>query len=383
MQAQLMTAFQDTFQRAPAVWVCVPGRVKLLGGGGISAEERVLAAPIDRALWLAAAPASERRLHINAIDISTQEKIPLDFDGDLPRPWLAHPLGVSAELTKYVPSVPGLDVVIHSNLPAGVGLGSSPALTLAFALAWNALAYLGLSEAELVKLVQRVEPHPADAAAPAVALLAAGDPLLYDGRAQSAISAEMSGDVVAFLADSGVRRDRAEVNTLLRVRQAESTSALLRLQQLLPGLKSLRDLDAATFDRVHTRLPEPEIRRARHVVGEALRVERGWAALLHGDMAGLGVKMLQSHMSARVNFDATIGEMDTLVESAVRVPGCYGARCAGDGWRGFVLVLARSKAVKRVQSSMASAFQKAFGREPRFVPIELTGAAQIGKADRD
>lgn len=378
MRERVAEAFRETFEMEPAVVVGVPGRVTLLGGTGTVPHEPTLTGAIDRGLWLAAAPSRDRTLHVTALDIHTREMVDLDEPGDLQRPWLAYPLGVARSLRASGHSVPGLTVAIGGNLPAGAGLGSSVALTLAFAVAWNQLAYLGLDTAVLTTLAQSVEAHTVEWAAPAVMMQSVpGQLSWFDGVRPAPTPVGWPDGAVLFLADSGVRRVRADASAMLAERAAESASALRRLQQLLPGIGSLRDVDASTFDRVHTRLPEPERRRARHLIGEAMRVERGVAALRSGDWRGFGFKLQQSTMSLRHNFDATIPQLDLLFETAVGVPGCYGACCAADGLGGFLLVVAKEKAVGRIQTAMTSAYAGRYGRGPRFLPVTLRGGTAV------
>lgn len=362
----------------PAVVIYVPGRIKLLGGTGTVSDELVLAGAIDRGLWLAAAPTPDRRLHVTALDIHTREMAALDETGELIRPWLAFPLGVVRSLQAAGHTVPGLNVAIGGTLPPGAGLGSSVALTLAFALAWNQLAALGLDTAGLVDITRAVEPHAAELAAPALMLQARpGELMLFDGRSRAQAPVAWPGGAAMFLADSGVRRVRADANALLTQRTAECDAALQQLQQLLPDIDDLRDVDAAGFEMVQARLTEPERRRARHLIGETMRVERGVAALRNLDWRGFGFKLQQSTMSTRYNFDATIPQLDLLFETAVAVPGCYGARFAADGLGGFLLVLARETAVGRIQTALTGAYHARYGRGPRFLPLQFAGGALV------
>src|SRR5690606_10119611 len=74
--------------------------------------------------------------------------------------WAAYPLGVAWALGEFgadLEAVPGVDVVIDSNVPVGAGLSSSAAIESAVAIALDELWQLGMSRETLAKVGQRAE----------------------------------------------------------------------------------------------------------------------------------------------------------------------------------------------------------------------------------
>src|SRR5206468_4119668 len=87
-----------------------------------------------------------------------------------------------------------------------------------------------------------------------------------------------------------------------RIRRAECEEAARLL-----GVRELRD--ATTADLARIALPPPLDRRARHVVSENARVERGRAALAAGDARQFGALMAASHESMRADFEISTPEI--------------------------------------------------------------------------
>src|SRR5882762_11790821 len=79
--------------------------------------------------------------------------------------------------------------------------------------------------------------------------------------------------------------------------------------------------------------------RRRHVVSEIARVHEFVDGLENRDFDKLGRLLQESHRSLRDDFEVSTPNVDTLVEKAWAVPGCYGARIMGAGFGGSILAL--------------------------------------------
>ena len=124
----------------------------------------------------------------------------------------------------------------------------------------------------------------------------------------------------------------------LRRQECERACALL-------GVASLRELsgDGASTGRLERVeiLPDPERKRARHVVTENERVLEAVEALRRGDGEMLGNLFARSQVSMRDDFEVTISEIDTLVDLTGRQEGVFGARMTGGGFGGSIVAMAR------------------------------------------
>jgi galactokinase len=96
--------------------------------------------------------------------------------------------------------------------------------------------------------------------------------------------------------------------------------------------------DAATVDAID----DPVLAaRARHVVGENLRVRAFADAFGRGDLVEAGRLMNDSHASLRDQYAVSTPIVDAAVADLQRTPGVFGARMTGGGFGGCVVALCR------------------------------------------
>ena len=91
--------------------------------------------------------------------------------------------------------------------------------------------------------------------------------------------------------------------------------------------------------------------------------------------AKFGQYLLQSHASSRDNFKNSTAELDTLVDIAQRLPGCYGARLTGGGFGGATINLVEHTDVAEFQKAVSdSYFEKTGNRIKPWVCQVVDGA---------
>jgi galactokinase len=170
--------------------------------------------------------------------------------------------------------------------------------------------------------------------------------------------------------DSRAPHSHADGEYAARRSSCESAAATL-------GLRSLRDLAEADLPGALDRLDEVTARRVRHVVTENARVLETVEKLRGGSVAGIGPLLTASHASMRDDYEITVPEIDTAVETALAA-GAYGARMTGGGFGGCVLALVDADAAEPVATKVTAAFA-----ERGFTPPTWFKAVAAGGASRD
>ncbi|MEQ9398029.1 MAG: hypothetical protein RJQ04_02565, partial [Longimicrobiales bacterium] len=95
------------------------------------------------------------------------------------------------------------------------------------------------------------------------------------------------------------------------------------------------------------------LKRFRHVVSEAARVEEARDALMVADIMAFGDLMNASHGSLRTDFLVSSGPLDRLVAIALE-GGAVGARLTGAGFGGCIVALADAGTVDGVVDAIGS-----------------------------
>jgi galactokinase len=174
----------------------------------------------------------------------------------------------------------------------------------------------------------------------------------------------------------------AGLDARLAERRAECEAAVLRLRIDLPELVWLASWPAAWLVRLKKALARPLRSRAVHVVSETARTRFAAELLAKGRVKRFGALLYESHESCRRLFEFSTPEADLVVAAAQRA-GALGARLAGDGATGVVVVLlgkgegGRGKGESKVTESIQRAYSKAYGREVAIKPVRPGDGARV------
>ncbi len=371
-------AFRRTFGHAADVVARAPGRVNLIGDHTDYADGFALPLAINRwtdvALGVRAAPGVD----LHALDLDERLQLgaaprePLDHHH-----WANYPLGVLECFRRQGVAPAGLDLVVTSTIPPGMGLSSSAALTVATCMAMETVTGQRLQPWERVAVAQGAEHHfagtPCGILDPFTIVHAhAGAALLLDCRSNRAEPVALPAPAAARLLvfESGVRHSLAESE------YAERRAACARAARQL-GVSALRDATPAQIAAAG--LDEIDARRATHVVFENTRVLLTARALLAGDLAAVGEQMFASHASLRDLYAVSTPELDHLVESAhaLRGSGVFGARLTGGGFGGSVIMMVQTEAAAEIAAVIRDRFAATFGPRPGVFEVTAVGSAAV------
>jgi galactokinase len=351
--------------------VLAPGRVNLIGEHTDYNDGFVLPMAIDRGLRIDVCPRPGR----TALVSSDRGGPPVTIDLAGPHAagradWGRYVEGVVAGYRRLGWEIPGFEAVITADLPAGGGLSSSAALEVGIATAIEALCGRDLPTADKALLCQRAEHEFAGVPCGimdqfAVAFGRAGHALLLDCRSREIREVPLADEVAVLVIDSGVKHALADGGYAARRRDCEA--AARRLER-----PALREVSAAEWASVEPLLPEPERRRARHVVHENDRVLGFAAAVAASDWTAAGRLMDASHASLRDDFEVSCRELDLIGEAARGVAGVFGCRMTGGGFGGCAVALVEAARAAAITAEVRRRCAAVLGAEP---PIFATAAA--------
>ena len=83
-------------------------------------------------------------------------------------------------------------------------------------------------------------------------------------------------------------------------------------------------------------------------------------AMLAGDPERLGEVMTRAHASERDDFECSVEEIDFLVDTAIHLDGCYGARLTGGGFGGCTVNLVKTESAEAFSAVLREAYSQQF-----------------------
>jgi galactokinase len=363
LASAVVETFHQTFGYRPACLYRAPGRINLIGEHTDYNDGFVLPMAIDRAVWLAAAPRSDRQVRVRAVTLERDDLFELDdLHPSREAHWANYVRGVLAMLELTGHRLAGLDLAYGGDVPIGAGLSSSAAVEMAVAAAARDLFALDLPPLELARLSQRAEHEFAGTQCGLMDQLISavgqeGQAMLIDCRAFTWEPVPLPRDVAVVVCDTGKRRGLPD--SAYNERRAQCEEGARRL-----GIPALRDLDVATFEARSKELPPVLRRRCRHVVHENERTLHAAEALRRGDLHSFGRLMNESHTSLRDLYEVSCEELDLMAALAQSQPGCWGARMTGAGFGGCVVALVDLPCVEAFTRHVAAVYERQTLRAP-------------------
>ncbi|HET6268752.1 MAG TPA: galactokinase [Arthrobacter sp.] len=374
---KLAARFESVFGAAPdGVWQA-PGRVNLIGEHTDYNEGFVLPFAIDRTARVAVRVRPDAALRMLST-FGNQGLTRADADALDPstaRGWTKYPLGVVWALQQRGLAVPGLDLLLDSDVPRGAGLSSSHAIECAVISALNELMSAGLGAEDMVLATQRAENDfvgaPTGIMDQSASLRGtAGSAVFLDCRDQGVrlVPFDAAGaGLVLLVIDTKVSHSHADSGYASRRASCELGAELL-------GVRALRDIAPADLPEAAGLLDPVTFRRVRHVVTENERVLQTVELLDAAGPRAIGPLLNASHASMRDDFEISCAELDLAVDAA-RSGGAIGARMTGGGFGGSAIALAPMESERQVRAAVENAFFRAGHAAPDIFSVRPAAGA--------
>jgi galactokinase/galacturonokinase len=339
----------------------------------------------------------------------------VDFDIDAPsqvreRHWGDYARGAKFALRKRFALKRGITGVIQGSLPVG-GLSSSAAVLIAYVMAFAKANDIELQPFEVVKIASEAEREyiglnngMLDQACIALSkknqlmfldcdsneyrLIPFGketntnstnntnNKVNTDGRINEHEShksneysynssnscSELPFEIGIFF--SGLTRSLVNSDYNLRVYECK-TAAWNMLAYTDQPLKTfdktfLRDIPKATFDKTRIAMPARFARRAEHFYSEYRRVRQGVTAWETGNMKLFGKLSFDSCESSIHNYECGSPELIAIYEIMRQLPGVYGGRFSGAGFKGACIALVDPAHKEEIQKVLTEKYLDQF-----------------------
>jgi galactokinase/galacturonokinase len=333
---------------------------------------------------------SESHVHLES---KTFEGV-VDFEINAPTQvrehhWGDYARGAKYALMKRFELKRGIDGVIQGSLPVG-GLSSSAAVLIAYVMAFAKANDIALKPFEVVKIASEAEREYIGLnnglLDQACIALSKKDQLLFldcdsneyrlipfggqmsKVESQIAVKGQRSKveglpfEIGIFF--SGLTRSLVNSDYNLRVYECK-TAAWNMLAYTDQPLKTfdktfLRDIPKATFEKTRIAMPARFARRAEHFYSEYRRVRQGVTAWETGNMKLFGKLSFDSCESSIHNYECGSPELIAIYEIMRSLPGVYGGRFSGAGFKGACIALVDPAYKEDIQKVLTEKYLEQF-----------------------
>ena len=318
----------------------------------------------------------------------------VDFELDSPTQvrehhWGDYARGAKFALKKRFELKRGITGVIQGSLPVG-GLSSSAAVLIAYVMAFAKANEITLQPFEVVKIASEAEREYIglnngllDQAC--IALSKKNQLLFLDcdsddyrlipfgGQMSKVESQKSTSDLRPQTSDlpfeigiffSGLTRSLVNSDYNLRVYECK-TAAWNMLAYTDQPLKTfdktfLRDIPKATFEKTRIAMPARFARRAEHFYSEYRRVRQGVTAWETGNLKLFGKLSFDSCESSIHNYECGSPELIAIYEIMRSLPGVYGGRFSGAGFKGACIALVDPANKESIEHELTQRYLKQF-----------------------
>ena len=367
------------YEVPPDVVASAPAVVKLLGEQLESSDGLVLAAALSFEVRVAISSRKDSSLRFFAADLGERKRTSLgNLKFKREDRWANYIKCVLDTVFREGAQPRGLNITISGDIPMGVGLASSTALSLASALAVKEMFGLSLKADELAELLRRSELSFLGTASPLydslTGALATPNSIsivdLRTGRRRALPFVD--GDYLVVLTDSKVPRFSVEAE--LRQREEDCKKCLALMSK--GSRKTLRDLGPDEVDELMGVLPESVRRRCLHVVEEHARVLEAEDCLAKGDAMGFGRVINKSHASLRNLYEVSCPETDWLAKRATEIDGVLCSRLTGKGFGGCTVSIMSRGALEEYRKRLED-YERIFGFRATIHEAEIAGGFHL------
>ena len=264
--------------------------------------------------------------------------------------WGDYARGAKYALKKRFELQYGIDGHLQGSLPVG-GLSSSAAVLIAYVMAFAKANDIKLQPFEVVQIASEAERE----------YIGLNNGLLDQacialGRKDGLLFLDCDSDEWRIIKRnpkmpefeigiffSGLTRSLVNSDYNLRVFECK-TAAWNMLAYTEQPLKTfdktfLRDIPRETYDKTRDRMPARFARRAEHFYTEYRRVRQGVTAWETGNLELFGKLSFDSCESSIHNYECDSTELIAIYDIMRKLPGVYGGRFSGAGFKGAVIAL--------------------------------------------
>lgn len=355
-----------------------PGRVNLIGEHTDYNGGYVFPAALTMATTIIARPRTDSIVRMKATDLDGVVEGDLNtIDKYKDLKWGNYQFGIFDELRKAGYNICGADMLFHDTTPHGGGLSSSAAIEVSAAIAMASLGGAeNIDNIEMAKISQTAEHNYIgvncgimDQFASAMGKANHVIFLNCKNLEYSLVPMKLDGYKLVI---SNTNKKRSLADSKYNERRSECEAGLEILKTAMPDKTCLGDISIEEYE-ANKHLIKDEIinNRVCHVISEDDRVLKSVDVLEKGDLKAFGELMIASHESLRDLYEVSCDELDTLVDSALKLDCVLGSRMTGAGFGGCTVSLVKEDGVDEFIEKVGAEYLEKVGYAASFYITEI------------
>ncbi len=377
---QIASHHEKEYGHQPSVIASAPGKIDLLGEHGEYGQGLVLSLAIDRRFAVAVSPRDDNSLRFFSANLNERKKSTIaGLKYKREDRWANYSKGVVDALIHMGFGIRGLNLTMYSEVPMGIGLGSSSALTVATAVALRDLFSLDMSEAQVIEAARSSESSfmglHEGIRSPMVSFYArAGTLSLLDIHTLDVDYLPFPMEkAVLVVTDSRVPESMDDDE---KAAIDESCRDCIQVMGLGESGQNLRDLSREDLSSTIDGLSERSRRVCLHLLKENSRISDFRKALRNLNMQQAGRVLFRSHESLRDLLEISCPELDWLAKRAAETDGIFGARMIGSGYGGCTVTLMDGERISEYEERLEE-YDRIFGFKASFFRVVPSDGARI------
>ncbi len=361
---QITAHHKEEYGIEPEVIASAPGGIELLGEHGEFGRGHVLSFAVDRRFYVSVSRRKDNSLCFFSANLKERKKITINglrFKRE--DRWANYSKGVIDELIRMGFRFKGINITLLSEIPMGIGLASSTAMTVATVCALNPLFDFRLNDGQIIGTARSVENKfmglHQGVCSPMTAHFSRKNQLnLIDLRSLDVEYIPFPTESLSIIiTDSRVTEtmsddEKDEINTACR--ECSAALGLTRFGSLFQSLK--HDDLTSTIEG----LSERHRRVVLHFVTENERIQEFRNALTNNMNEAAGRILFRSHESLRDYLEISCPELDWLAKRGIETEGVYGSRMIGSGYGGCTISLIDERMRDRYEECLEE-YDRIFG----------------------
>lgn len=380
MDSRLFDKFKEIFGYSEgAKLFFAPGRVNLIGehidyNGGF-----VFPCALTIGTYAVVKKRDDKKLRLYSLNFENMGIVECDIDSliyDKCDDWANYPKGVvKIIMDRGYNVLNGFDILFWGNIPNGAGLSSSASIEVLTGYIVSEIFDLGISNSDLAIIGMEAENtfngmNCGIMDQFAIAMGKKNHAIFLDTNSLEYKYAPIVMDGYKLLVMNTNKQRKLE-DSKYNERRSECEAALNILKQSV-DVNAIAKLSVDQFNEVKDSIKEEKLlKRARHVVYENKRTLDAYEALNNKDLELFGELMYESHKSLKEDYEVSGIELDTLVETAMKVDGVLGARMTGAGFGGCSIALVRNDSIENVKELVGKTYVEKIGYAPEFIAVEV------------